>query len=137
MRPSQSDSPPLITLPARGDLYNPNCPTRQVLDHVMSRWSGLILGALRGGTRRFAELRREVNGISEKMLAQTLRDLERDGLVTRKSLPVVPPHVEYSLTPSGCECSDRVWALAEWIEDHLHDLVTAQSAYDAAKRTSE
>lgn len=124
----------LHDLPDRGDLYNRNCPTRVVLDHVMGRWGGLILGALRSGTLRFAELQRVVDGVSEKMLAQTLRALERDGLIARKSYPVVPPHVEYSLTPLGRECAEHVWALADWIEAHLRDLVDAQRRHDAAAR---
>ena len=117
-------------LPARGDLYNRNCPTRQVLDHVMGRWGGLILGALRRGTMRFADLRRAVDGVSEKMLSQTLRELERDGLLTRTVFPVIPPRVEYTLTPLGDACAERVWALAGWIEDELHALTAAQRDYD-------
>jgi DNA-binding HxlR family transcriptional regulator len=117
-------------LPARGDLYNRHCPTRQVLDHVMGRWGGLILGALRGRTLRFAELRRAVDGVSEKMLSQTLRELERDGLVNRNVLPVIPPHVEYTLTDLGSECAARVWALADWIEENLQPLAAAQRTYD-------
>ena len=79
---------------------------------------------------RFAELRRKIDGVSEKMLSQTLRDLERDGLVSRKVFPVIPPHVEYRLTPMGKNCARRVWSLATGIEDHLHSLVDAQSSYD-------
>jgi DNA-binding HxlR family transcriptional regulator len=113
-------------LPARGDVYNPKCPTRLVLNHITGRWGCLVLASLLDGTRRFAEIRRHVTGISEKMLAQTLRDFERDGLVVRRSFPVVPPHVEYSLTPLGRGCADRLWTLATYLEDRLH-LIVAQS----------
>lgn len=118
-------------LPARGDVYNRKCPTRQVLERVTGRWGGLALGALRGGeVRRFAELRRALEGVSEKMLAQTLRGLERDGLIVRQSLPVVPPHVKYSLTPAGEEAAARIWALCDWVEANLHALLRAQAAHD-------
>lgn len=130
--PDEIPPPTPPGLPDRGDVFNRKCPTRQVLEHVTGRWGGLALGALRDGrVMRFAELRRALVGVSEKMLAQTLRALERDGLVRRRSLPVVPPHVEYSLTPAGAECAARLWALADWVEENLHPLVRAQHAYDA------
>lgn len=88
-----------------------------------------MLIALQGGMHRFSELRRKVNGVSERMLSQTLQWLEADGLVRRRSLPVVPPHVEYSLTPLGREAAIKIAALADWIEDNLHHLIG-----DAASR---
>src|SRR3546814_11427247 len=87
----------------RGDVFEPRCPSRNILKHVTSSWGVLTLIALRPGTLRFSELRRKVNGVSERMLAQTLQQLEGHGLLVRKSYPVVPPHVEYTLTDLGQE----------------------------------
>ena len=96
-----------------GNLFAEQCPSREVLKHVTSRWGVLILVALRQGTHRFSDLRRKMGGVSEKMLAQSLQALEQDGFVNRVSYPVVPPHVEYSLTPLGTEVSEKVAALAD------------------------
>jgi DNA-binding HxlR family transcriptional regulator len=104
---------------ARGDLFAADCPSREVLRHVTSRWGVLVLIALQGGTHRFSDLRRKVAGVSEKMLAQTLQWLEADRLVLRVAYPVVPPHVEYSLTPLGQEVAAKVEDLADWIETNL------------------
>lgn len=103
----------------RGDLMAAACPSRDVLKHVTSRWGVLVLIALGNDMRRFSELRRMVGGVSERMLAQTLQWLESDGLVDRVALRVVPPHVEYSLTPLGREAAERVGALADWIETSM------------------
>ena len=103
----------------RGDLMAEACPSREVLKHVTSRWGVLVLLALEGGTRRFSELRRMIGGVSERMLAQTLQWLEGDGLVDRVAHAVVPPRVEYSLTPLGREAAEKVRALADWIETSL------------------
>jgi DNA-binding HxlR family transcriptional regulator len=93
-----------------------NCPSRTVLDHVTSKWGVLILMALTTEpTLRWGELRRTIEGVSEKMLAQTLRTLESDGLVLRVAHPVIPPHVEYSLTPLGRELSEHLVPLMDWI----------------------
>ena len=110
----------------RGDLFAEKCPSREVLKHVTSRWGVLLLVALLSGTQRFSDLRRKVNGISEKMLAQTLQWLESDGFVERISYPVVPPHVEYTLTQSGTEIAKKVEALADWIELNLPEIIAAQ-----------
>lgn len=107
----------------RGDVFAPRCPSREILKHVTSTWGVLILIGLQGGTLRFSELRRKVAGVSERMLAQTLQQLEGDGLLVRRSYRVVPPHVEYSLTPLGQEAAERVEALTDWIEDRLLLLV--------------
>ncbi len=107
----------------RGDVMADKCPSRGILNHVTSRWGVLLLIALRGGTHRFSELRRKVTGISEKMLAQTLQALEQDGFVQRRSYPVVPPHVEYLLTPMGEQISEKVEALADWIEVNLASIL--------------
>jgi DNA-binding HxlR family transcriptional regulator len=101
---------------ARGDLMAANCPSREVLRHMTSRWGVLVLIALENGTFRFSALRRRVGGVSERMLAQTLQWLEQDGLVRRVAHDVVPPHVDYSLTPLGREAALHVRALADWIE---------------------
>jgi DNA-binding HxlR family transcriptional regulator len=103
----------------RGNLLAADCPSREVLKHVTSRWGVLVLIALEGKTRRFSELRRLIGGVSERMLAQTLQWLERDGLIDRVAYEVVPPHVEYSLTPLGIEAAERVRVLADWIETSL------------------
>lgn len=116
----------------RGDLFAAQCPSREVLKHITSRWGVLLLVALLDGTHRFSDLRRKVGGVSEKMLAQTLQWLENDGLVRRVSYPVVPPHVEYSLTPLGVEAGRHVEALADWIEGNLPQILTAQQARSAA-----
>ncbi|HGY1212635.1 winged helix-turn-helix transcriptional regulator [Citrobacter braakii] len=102
-----------------GNLFVEQCPSREVLKHVTSRWGVLILVALRDGTHRFSDLRRKMGGVSEKMLAQSLQALEQDGFINRVSYPVVPPHVEYSLTPLGEQVSEKVAALADWIEVNL------------------
>lgn len=106
----------------RGDVFQLDCPSRDVMRHVTSRWGVLLLIALQGGTHRFSALRRRVSGISERMLAQTLQWLEADGLVRRHALPMVPPHVEYTLTPLGTEAAEKVAALADWIEVNLSQI---------------
>ena len=115
----------------RGDLFAEKCPSRDVLKHVTSRWGVLILVALLGGTHRFSDLRRKTAGVSERMLAQTLKWLESDGFVARKAYPVVPPHVEYSLTPLGHQVALKVEALADWIEGNLPQIMAAQAPPEA------
>lgn len=104
-------------------VFSEQCETRVVLDHVMSKWGVLVLSMLSDGTQRWGELKRGVPGISEKMLASTLKTLSADGLVHRESFPTVPPHVEYSLTPLGRELMDRMLPLMEWIADHAGSIV--------------
>ncbi len=100
----------------RGDLLATNCPSREVLKHLTSRWGVLVLIVLEKRMHRFSALRRAIGGVSERMLAQTLHSLEADGMVARVAFPVVPPHVEYSLTPLGREAAEKVRVLADWIE---------------------
>lgn len=107
----------------RGDVFAPDCPSRRVLRHITSSWGCLVLIALQPGTLRFSALRRKVNGVSERMLAQTLQQLEMDGLVDRRSHPVVPPHVEYSLTDLGRQAAAHVEALTSWVERNLPALM--------------
>lgn len=97
------------------DVFTSNCPTRVVLDHVTSKWGVLVLVSLTGRTLRWGELRRSVDGVSEKMLAQTLKTYLRDGLVSRVAHPVIPPHVEYSLTERGDELVALLRPLLGWI----------------------
>lgn len=104
---------------AGGNVFADQCPSRLILNHITSRWGVLVLVALLAGTHRFSELRRKIAGVSERMLAQTLQTLERDGFVARHSLPVVPPHVEYNLTPLGIEVAGQVQNLVDWIEQNL------------------
>lgn len=117
----------------RGELLNVNCPSRDLLKRVTSRWSVLILLALQDQTLRFSALRRVVGGVSERMLAQNLRHLEEDGFVQRIAYDVVPPHVEYSLTPLGREVGEQVVGLADWLEVNLGRIL-AQRHQAAANR---
>ncbi|MBT9183932.1 helix-turn-helix transcriptional regulator [Pectobacterium punjabense] len=124
--------PPLLHT---GNVLAEKCPSRQILNHVTSRWGVLILIALLDDTHRFSQLRRRIGGVSERMLAQTLQWLESDGFVLRTAYPVVPPHVEYSLTPLGKEVGERVKELAVWIEGNLGDILAAQQSVE--KQSSE
>lgn len=101
------------------------CPTRVVLNHVTSKWGVLVLVSLAEGTLRWSELRRRVQGVSEKMLAQTLRTLEADSLVRRVAHPVIPPRVDYSLTELGHELVARLVPLMAWIADNAGDIVAS------------
>lgn len=123
---------PAKNKPLRGELMSADCPSRDVLKHVTSRWGVLLLVVLMGGTHRFSDLRRTVGGVSEKMLAQTLKWLEADGFVARKSYDTVPPHVEYRLTPLGEQVGVRVATLATWIEDSLPEILSAQRQFEAS-----
>ncbi|CNG29415.1 redox-sensing transcriptional regulator QorR [Yersinia enterocolitica] len=107
----------------RGELLNANCPSREILKRITSRWGVLVLIALSNETLRFSALRRKIGGVSEKMLAQTLQNLEEDGFIERIAYPVVPPHVEYKLTPLGKEAQEQVEGLALWLEENLHRIM--------------
>lgn len=109
------------------------CPYRLVLEHVTSRWGVLVLIALLERPYRFSELRRAIGSVSEKMLAQTLQTLERDGLVHRDAKPVIPPRVDYSLTELGREAAGQVRALADWTQQRMGEVRRAREAYDAAR----
>ena len=108
--------------------FEPACPSRVVLDHITSKWGVLVLVALDGRTLRWGELRRTVEGVSEKMLAQTLRTLEADGFVLRESFEVIPPHVEYRLTPLGDELVAHLLPLLRWVGDHAAGIVGGTTA---------
>jgi DNA-binding HxlR family transcriptional regulator len=109
-----------------GRLLDVNCPSREVLQHIASRWGILVLIALDKETLRFSELRKKIVGISEKMLSQTLQTFERHGFVHRNMLPVMPPHTQYSLTPLGIEVFEQVIQLSDWIELNLPRVLEAR-----------
>ena len=115
------------------DVFDRACPSRHVLEHVTSRWGLLALAALRDGDARFSALRRKVDGVSEKMLSQTLQTLERDGFVHREAQPTIPPRVDYSLTPLGRETANRLVDLIEQLEGRMPAVAIAQERYDKAK----
>ncbi len=124
-----ADAQAFLDRAQRANVMAADCPSRVVLQHVTSRWGTLVLLALlAGGTLRFSELRRRVGGVSERMLAQTLQVLEGDGLISRHAHQVVPPHVDYALTPLGAEAAERVLSLAGWIEANLPRLLQARAA---------
>lgn len=113
------------------DVFAKNCTSRETMEHVTGRWGTLAMVALLDGTTRFNALRRRVDGISEKMLSQTLQALERDGLVLREARPTIPPHVEYSLTPVGREVADKLLELVELLESRMPAVMAARTEYDA------
>jgi DNA-binding HxlR family transcriptional regulator len=117
----------LSELVRRGELFNKNCPSREILKHLTSRWGVLVLIALLERDHRFSELRRKVGGVSEKMLAQTLQTLEADGFLNRYSHPVVPPHVDYNLTPIGREVAEKVRDFADWIEVNTSRILNSKT----------
>jgi DNA-binding HxlR family transcriptional regulator len=110
---------------------DPACELRNILDRIADKWSLLVICVLADGVRRFSELRREIDGISQRMLTLTLRQLEREGLVTRTVFPVVPPRVDYELTPLGSTLLDTFQALVAWAREHGHEIADARAAYDA------
>lgn len=117
----------------KADVLSKDCPSRMVLNHVTSRWGVLVLIVLRRKKMRFSELRRLIGGVSERMLAQTLQTLEADGFVHRRSFDVVPPHVEYTLTPIGEEIAAKVEELAGWLETNFGRIMEARTARQAAE----
>ena len=110
----------------RGEVLAPECPSREILKHVTSQWGVLVLIVLLQGTHRFSQLRKKIGGVSEKMLTQTLQQLEKDGFLLRISYPVVPPHTEYSLTPLGEGVGRQVEALTDWIEENIGLILQTQ-----------
>ena len=114
----------LVESAERGDVYVPECPSRAVLDHITSRWGVLVLVGLLGGPLRFSELRRLVGGVSDKMLAQTLKLLQHDGFVARGAYLEMPMRVEYSLTDLGTEAAERLGGLVEWLQSNIGRVLT-------------
>ena len=117
---------------ARGDVCSERCGSRRVLDLVADKWAVIVIYVLARGTRRFGELQRAVGGVSQKMLTQTLRGLERDGLVERKVYPQVPPRVEYSLSPLGETLVEPLSALCAWAEEHFWEVERARAEHAEA-----
>lgn len=109
------------------NVFDPNCGSRQVLDLLADKWAMLIIYGLVQGTQRYTELQRKIGGVSQKMLTQSLRNLERDGIVERKTYPVVPPRVEYRLTELGETLIEPLTAICHWSEAHLSEVLAARS----------
>ncbi|MEU1464223.1 helix-turn-helix domain-containing protein [Streptomyces sp. NPDC005706] len=126
-----TDQQPVIEDDLAFNVFAKACPSRGTLEHVTGRWGGLTLGALQEGPLRFNELRRRVDGVSEKMLSQTLHALERDGLVHREAQPTNPPRVDYELTPLGHQVAERLLALIHCVEGAMDDVLASRAAYDA------
>lgn len=110
--------------------FQVQCPTRLVLNRIADKWTVLVVILLESDVKRFSQLRREIEGISQKMLTQTLRGLERDGLATRNVYATVPPHVEYSLTSLGHTLKDLLYAIKTWSETNIEEVLKAQKQYD-------
>ena len=115
----------------RGDTLNPLCPARLVLDRIGDKWAMLIVIRLAEGPQRFSALRRQIGGISQKMLSQTLKNLERDGLITRTAIATVPVTVEYAVTPLGQGLAGIVGQLTSWAEDNLTPILAARARFAA------
>ena len=124
--PDTIDTPPTCL----GNVFDPVCPARAVLEVLAEKWALLLIHTLADGPARTAQLRRRIGGISEKMLIQTLRRLERNGFVSRRAYPEVPPRVEYSLTGLGASLSGPITPLDRWVERHLQDIGVAQHEFD-------
>jgi DNA-binding HxlR family transcriptional regulator len=114
------------------NVFSADCGSQQVLDLIADKWTALVIYSLAQGTKRYSELQREIGGVSQKMLTQTLRGLERDGLVERKVYPVVPPKVEYTLTPLGRTLIEPLGAVCKWAEAHLQQLLAARARHARA-----
>lgn len=114
-----------------GDLFDPDCPTRLVLDRIGDKWTVLVVLLLSDGPRRFTDLRGHIGRVAPKVLTQTLRRMERDGLVTREVFAEVPPRVEYTLTDLGRSLIEPIAVIGDWAEVHVHRITAAQAAYDA------
>ena len=119
----------------KANAYSADCPTRQILDRVGDKWAVLILLLLRDEPTRFNQLRRAIEGISQKMLSQVLKSLERDGLVKRHAIATVPVTVEYSITPLGKTLAAAVDPLRDWAESNLKEVLAAQRRYDAQRKS--
>lgn len=128
--PKHSPSPPAVT----PSVFDPSCSARHALELIASKWAMLILPALARGPMRNGALLRHVGGVSQKMLTQTLKDLERNGLVVREDLRTVPPHVEYRLSPLGRSLSKALITLDRWAERHFPELDAAREGFDAEGR---
>ena len=120
----------MVRNPLKPNVCDAECPSRQVLDLIADKWTAIIIYRLSQGTKRYSELQREINGISQKMLTQTLRRLERDGIVERKVYPGVPPMVEYSLTLLGQTLIEPLCKLCKWAETHIPEVEAARRRFN-------
>ncbi|MGH3464525.1 MAG: winged helix-turn-helix transcriptional regulator [Kribbellaceae bacterium] len=116
------------------DAFLATCPSRQLVDRISDKWVTLLLPALADGPQRYSDLARRIAGVSQKMLTQTLRSLERDGLVTRQVTPSVPVRVDYELTPLGHNLMQLLSAIKHWAELHMDEVLEARATYDGAAR---
>lgn len=114
-----------------GDLFDPDCPTRLVLSRIGDKWTTLVVLLLSDGPLRFSELRTRIGSVAPKVLTQTLRRMERDGLLTREVFAQVPPRVDYTLTDLGRSLAEPIAAVTDWAETHLDEIAAAQAAFDA------
>ncbi|MBO9707121.1 MAG: helix-turn-helix transcriptional regulator [Caulobacter sp.] len=128
--PGHLEETDVAAISTRGDVFAADCPTRRLLDRIGDKWSVLILLLLGGGDLRFSELKRRIRGVSQKMLSQTLRALERDGLVHRRVEPTVPVTVIYSVTPLGGELLGALRLMIDWAETRMPEVAAAQGRYD-------
>lgn len=115
------------------NVFNKNCPTRMVLDRIADKWTVLVVSALKNDTKRFGTLKKEIDGISQKMLTKTLRGMERDGLIKRKAYPTIPPKVEYSLTPLGMTLVGVLQNIQLWAESNIEKMIKSQRKFDVKK----
>lgn len=125
---------PVVTKTPAPDVLSARCPTRTVLDLIADKWTVLVIHVLADGTHRFGELQRAIDGISQKMLTQTLRRLEQDGLLVRTVFPEVPPRTEYALTPLGKTLRTPLQSLCAWAEQHMPEVAKARSRAASARR---
>lgn len=107
----------------QGRVLSKNCPSRTILNHLTSRWGVLVMIVLLTGTKRFSEMRREIEGVSERMLSETLKQLEADGMLIRHSYNTVPPHTDYTLTEHGIQAAEKIRHLVDWLENNLNDIL--------------
>lgn len=126
---SALEQPPAWT----GDAFDPECPTRVLLDRVGDKWTVLVVGALADGPLRFTQLRTRIGGVSGKVLTATLRALARDGLITRTAYPSIPPRVEYELTDLGRSLREPIEVLQEWAERHVAAVLAHRDRVDAIR----
>lgn len=116
-----------------GQVLSTECPSREILEHLTSKWSVLVLRCLSDGVHRFSELKQRIEGVSEKMLSQTLKTLEHDGFILRTVYPVVPPKVEYQLTILGSQAAEKTMYLIGWIENSLPEILESKERVAALK----
>ena len=127
----------MVRMRQQPNVFDSRCGSQRVLGLIANRWTALIIYALADGTQRYSQLQRKIGGVSQKMLTQTLRRLERDGLVGRRVYPVVPPRVEYSLTPLGRTLTEPLQAICRWAEQHLPELERTHSIKIAKNQPSQ